>query len=318
MQVRAEEPENCRAAGASGQEVLMDIQELRYFLAAYDGRSYARAASLLFLSRQALRQKLLHLEEELGSPLFTSEGKVLVPTKAGEMLNRECRPIVFQFDQMEQKMLASSPKMSGELKIAFGIGAVTFVNPDLLLTFEENYPRVKLSVMENSDTVVMTDVLSGKTALGIVGAARDLLGDADAVQIQHSGLYLRVHQDNPLSVRQELYPEDLDGQKFISFGEQNHAHQILYRECVMRGVMPHFVFCTQDTRSAKQIARNYKGITWSCPPSRVVYEDPDFRLARLRVSDPSWGTYIISRPGVQHTLAERLFIQHMLRGASDV
>ena len=34
----------------------MDILDLRYFIAAYDTGSYARAADKLFVSRQALRQ----------------------------------------------------------------------------------------------------------------------------------------------------------------------------------------------------------------------------------------------------------------------
>ena len=48
----------------------MDIRQLHYFLVLCDEMNYSRAAQRLFLSRQALRQRISALEAELCWPLF--------------------------------------------------------------------------------------------------------------------------------------------------------------------------------------------------------------------------------------------------------
>ena len=79
----------------------MDILDLRYFIAAYDTGSYARAADKLFVSRQALRQKLQRLEEEIGSPLFVYGTKKLAPTELGHNLYQDACSLVAQFESLE-------------------------------------------------------------------------------------------------------------------------------------------------------------------------------------------------------------------------
>lgn len=297
----------------------MDIQELRYFIAAYEYGSYAKAAAEIFLSRQAMRQKLKCLEDELGGPLFISRKARLEPTELGRRLYKEARPIVSQFDAMELNMLSHSRHQKTSLTIAMGFGAATFLSLDPLLGFRREYPQIELTLSENSDSVVVSDVLSGHADLGIVGAFSDLLKELDAIKIQQSNLYLHIYKDNPLSRRQEILIPDLQGQPFISFGPQNHSHQFLLRECQACGFTPNFQFCVQDSQATHSIARAHNGITWTYPPKRLEYNAwPDFRVASLRFSDKSWGTYIIRRPGCSPSLSVRLLTQFLSAHATDV
>ena len=297
----------------------MDIQELRYFIAAYEYGSYAKAAAEIFLSRQALRQKLKCLEDELGGPLFISRKACLEPTELGRRLYEEARPTVSRFDAMELNMLSYSRRQKTTLIVAMGIGAATFLSLDLLLGFKKEYPQIELTLSENSDSVVVSDVLSGQADLGIVGAFSSLVKELDAIKIQRSNLYLHIYKDNPLSQRQELQIPDLQGQPFISFGPQNHSHQFLLRECQACGFTPNFLFCVQDSQATHSIAREYHGITWTYPPKRLLYNAwPDFRAVPLRFNDKSWGTYIIRRPGCSPSLSVRLLTQFLSAYATDV
>lgn len=64
----------------------METFKLRYFVSAYQERSYTRAAQKHFVARQSLRHAIASIEEQLGVPLFEVQGKVLVPTLAAERL----------------------------------------------------------------------------------------------------------------------------------------------------------------------------------------------------------------------------------------
>lgn len=296
----------------------MDIQELRYFLATYEYRSYAKAAAEIFLSRQALRQKLQRLEDELGGPLFITCQKRLEPTPLGEKLYQESHRFVSQFDAMELNMLSHSQQQKNQISLAMGFGAATFLSLDLLLDFQKEYPQIELDLSENSDAVVVSDVLSGKVDFGIVGAYDALLTELNAIHIQSTQLYLQIHRDNPLSQRSEIQISDLKGQPFISFGSQNHAHCFLLQECRMQGFEPRFLFCIQDTQAALPLARKHKAIIWSGPPERQDISIPDFCILPLRCRNRTWGTYIISQPGREHSLSARLLIQHLCAHASDI
>ncbi|MCI8564724.1 MAG: LysR family transcriptional regulator [Lachnospiraceae bacterium] len=296
----------------------MDIQELRYFIATYQYGSYARAAAEIFLSRQALRQKLQKLEEELGGPLFVTRQKRLEPTDLGERLYREARPFVSQFDAMELNILSHSQQQKNKVSIAMGLGAATFLSLDPLLSFQKEYPQIELVLSENSDAVVVFDVLSGKADFGIVGAYDALLTELNAIRIQNTRLYVQIHRENPLSGRSQLEIADLKGQPFISFGAQNHAHRFLLQECRTQGFEPDFLFCIQDNRATQSLARKHRAITWSCPPQRLETPLRNFCILPLRCQNQSWGTYIISQPGKEHSLSVHLLIRHLCAEADDL
>lgn len=296
----------------------MDIQELRYFISTYESGSYAAAADKLFISRQALRQKLQRLEEELNGPLFLINKKKLEPTDLGIRLYQEAYPIVTQFDSMELTMQSQNKQKQTLVTMAMGLGAATFLSHDILLNFQQEHPQIRLSISENSDTVVVADVLSGKVDLGIVGAYQDVLSELDALRIQTSRLYLHVPDTNPLSQKKELAITDLKGQPFISHGSQSHSHQFLLKECQASHFEPNFVFCIQDTQATHAIARKHGAITWSYPPDRLEYVRPGFHIVPLNYSDRSWGTYIITQPGKKHSLPVQMLIYHLCANAQDV
>ena len=72
----------------------MDITQLRYFLATADTLNYTKAAERLYMSRQALRQALASMEEELGFPLFLNERNKLSLTVQGEYLQLSATKVV--------------------------------------------------------------------------------------------------------------------------------------------------------------------------------------------------------------------------------
>ena len=64
----------------------MTIQQLRYFLALCQDLNYSHTAARLYLSRQALRQSISALEQELCGALFANDRNHLSLTEKGESL----------------------------------------------------------------------------------------------------------------------------------------------------------------------------------------------------------------------------------------
>lgn len=297
----------------------MDILDLRYFIAAYDTGSYARAADSLYVSRQALRQKLQRLEDELGSPLFISGTKKLEPTDLGRIMYPEACAVVAQFQSLELKLKAHTSQHQTQLTIALGQGVFSVIPSEILLDYQQLHPEILLHFSNASDMDIVADVRAGRLDFGIIGAYKDLLTDLHAIQIQSSPrMHLHVSVDNPLSQKEELEMSDLRGQPFISTGPQSHSAIFTIKECQALGFVPDFRLYNLDAHSTQAITCRCRGITWSFPPGRPEHEHPKLKTIPLKFSDPSWGTYIVSQPGQRLSIAAQNLIQYLQEHVKNV
>lgn len=297
----------------------MDILDLRYFIAAYETGSYARAADKLFVSRQALRQKLQRLEEEIGSPLFAAGTKKLEPTDLGRHLYPEACSLVAQFQSLELMVKNHTDRHQTQLTIALGQGVFSVIPSEILLDFQQMHPEILLHFSNATDLDIVADLRAGRLDFGIIGAYQDLLHDLHAIQIQSSPrMHVHVSVDNPLSQREELEMADLMGQPFISTGPQGHSVLFTIKECQALGFVPDFRIYNLDSHSTQAITCRCQGITWSFPPGRPEHEHPKLKTIPLKFSDPSWGTYIVHQPGQRLTAAAQELIRYLQEHVKNV
>src|SRR3712207_272305 len=64
----------------------MTLQQLEYFLAAVEHRSFSAAAEALHMAQPSLSDQIRRLEAELGVPLFARAGRGIALTEAGRIL----------------------------------------------------------------------------------------------------------------------------------------------------------------------------------------------------------------------------------------
>ena len=89
----------------------MTLQQLRYFLAVADVRSFTRAAELVGVAQPTLSRQLKVLEDELGAPLFdrgARNGPTL--TAAGRAVLPFARRILADADGARMAVAVSSAR----------------------------------------------------------------------------------------------------------------------------------------------------------------------------------------------------------------
>ena len=73
---------------------MLDIDQLRSLIAISDTGSFTRAADVVFKTQSAVSMQMKRLEEQLGRPIFTKEGRGAKLTEDGERLLDYARKIV--------------------------------------------------------------------------------------------------------------------------------------------------------------------------------------------------------------------------------
>ena len=97
----------------------MNRNQLRYFVAAAESRSFTKAADQFFISQTAVTQQIRLLEEMLGCPLFDRSTRPVSLTPAGKAFLTEAKAILERMDQAIDRAHGASTGLSGSLRIGY-------------------------------------------------------------------------------------------------------------------------------------------------------------------------------------------------------
>lgn len=146
----------------------METRLLRYAVEVYRKKSFTKAAMDLHIAQPSLSQQIAKLEQELGVHLFLrSRGKVTV-TPEGERFVKKAIVILQMHEDLEREMKEKSQGMGKDLVI--GTTAITGgrVLPPLIQRFEENFPEVRLRLVEGSTKKLVNLTMNGHVDLSLL------------------------------------------------------------------------------------------------------------------------------------------------------
>lgn len=195
----------------------MTIQQLRVFLKVCGEMNYTRAAAELYMSRQAVRQNISELENELGGVLFENWKNHLTLTPKAVLLREKAVPLLAAFDSLQQSMKADI-QASSPLRLGISVSLIPDYLPTLsrhLLHFAESYPGIPVTQLSLANDEAVPALLAGALDVCLVmdlDAPRPTL--ERTVLTRHPAAVL-MKNTNPLFSRERLAPEDLDGCTFL-------------------------------------------------------------------------------------------------------
>ena len=123
----------------------MGLRTLKYFLAVVKYGSMSRAADVLFLSQPALSKQMQSLETEVGTKLFFRKKHRIELTLAGELLAKRAQEIIALEELTRNELAAEDYSVSGKLTIAMIDRIYSLKMSDLIESFSDSYPGVKIS-----------------------------------------------------------------------------------------------------------------------------------------------------------------------------
>ena len=87
----------------------MNRNQLKYFVAAAESRSFTKAAEQFYISQTAITQQIRLLEETLGCPLFDRSTRPVSLTSAGTIFLREAKGILERMSRAQERVHEYSP-----------------------------------------------------------------------------------------------------------------------------------------------------------------------------------------------------------------
>jgi DNA-binding transcriptional LysR family regulator len=151
----------------------MTLQQLRYFLAAADHRSFSAAADALLMAQPSLSDQIRRLEAELGVALFTRAGRRLELTEAGRMLRPHAERTIADAEEAIESVKAVRTLTGGTASFGTFGSAHHYLLGGLIQDFRRRHPDVRVRVVGQNSAEVADAVRDGVLEAGLIALPVD-------------------------------------------------------------------------------------------------------------------------------------------------
>jgi DNA-binding transcriptional LysR family regulator len=138
----------------------MDLSELRIFSAVVREGGVTRAAERLHRVQSNVTTRIRQLEDDLGTPLFTREGKRLHLTPSGQVLLGYADRLLALAD--EARAAVHDPRPRGVLRLGAMESTAAVRLPEPLNEFHKRYPDVVLELRIGNPETLAKAILAGE------------------------------------------------------------------------------------------------------------------------------------------------------------
>jgi DNA-binding transcriptional LysR family regulator len=195
----------------------IEIRHLRYFIAVADRSSFTRAAEYLGIAQPPLSQQIQALESELGVMLFDRKTRPLQLTQAGLAFLADARSILATLQQAVHNTKRIHVGELGYLVVGFTSSMANGVLPDILRTFQQDYPDVNLILREEHSSVQIDRLRAGQADLVFIYQDYQTIQaeDLQVLPLLPEPLVVVLPEHHRLAARSTLSLTDLAGEAFI-------------------------------------------------------------------------------------------------------
>jgi DNA-binding transcriptional LysR family regulator len=143
----------------------MEVQQLRYFLAAAESKSFTRGAERAFVSQPALSSSISKLETEVGVKLFIRNKRNVVLTPAGRKLLQRAKLIVGECARAKDELKQHDVQRRLHLGVINTL-SITYVTR-LIKQYRLENPDLKLHIYDACTTEIQKLEREGRIDLAL-------------------------------------------------------------------------------------------------------------------------------------------------------
>ena len=179
---------------------LLDVDQLKTFVAIADTGSFTKAADVVHKTQSAVSMQMKRLEERIGKPIFSRDGRQSKLTEEGERLLDYARRIVKL--SAEAVAALADADLAGHVRLGVSDDYADRFLPEILARFSRSNPRAEVSVLCEPSLSLKDRISAGNLDLAIVTHYQDLFSDAQIIRQEQlywvTSQRSTVHEETPL------------------------------------------------------------------------------------------------------------------------
>ena len=186
----------------------VDLQHLRYAVAAADHGSFRRAAEVLLLRQSTLSRCISQLEYSLGLIVFERFSGGVRATTAGRHFLRTARSILEQMDSLVDSTHHAGCGEAGRLTVGFYTSISAGNLLATLMDYKKRFSQIDVCLKESSRVRLVTALRNGALDIAIVTGGLPLQG-TQSMSLWSERILLALLEEHPLARQEVIYWTDL-------------------------------------------------------------------------------------------------------------
>jgi len=219
----------------------MEMNQLRYVVAAARTGNFSRAAEQCRVSQPSLSQQIQKLEEELGERLFDRLKRQTKLTAHGEAFVRRAVRILEEAEMALREASDARSLLSGALTIGVLPTIAPYLLPKAIGAFARKYPGVEIVVEEDTTAQLLRHLTTYEIDFAL---ASDPIEDSrfEIKELFTEELLLALPPGHPLTRKRTIPAAALEGEKLIIMREGHCLGDQVLGFCEHRDTRPAISF----------------------------------------------------------------------------
>lgn len=211
----------------------MNLQQLEYIVAVDNFRHFVQAADQCCVTQPTLSMMIKKLEDELNVKLFDRNKQPVVPTEIGAQIIAQARIVLREASRIEELARKFNGAMIGDLKMGIIPTVSPYVLPVLVPTFTKKYPDINFQVHEMVTERILMDLRNGTIDVAVVATPFNESAFHE-VSLYDETFYVYLSEDNVLSNKEYIAPEDIRGDELWLLEEGHCLSDQIRKYCELR------------------------------------------------------------------------------------
>jgi DNA-binding transcriptional LysR family regulator len=219
---------------------VMELRQLRYFVAVAEELNFRRAAERLRVAQPAVSAQIKSLEGKLGVRLFERTTRSVLLTPAGRVFLAEARSVLGAASQAEQSAHKAHHGIVGTLRLGVIAPATSPRLAKVLRHFHQSFPGVQLALFELTSAEQLRRLRAGELDFGLLRPPVSY-PELDWRFAEQSHQVLAAPAGHRLATKRRLAWKDFDGEGLVMIqpGQQHGFYDAFLSACANAGAKVH-------------------------------------------------------------------------------
>ncbi|MGL6259553.1 LysR family transcriptional regulator [Vibrio sp. WXL210] len=222
--------------------------------------SLTAAAKRLYLTQSALTHSIKKLEQQIGTPLWTKEGRVLKLTSAGVYLQREAMKLLPQLERVDQVLMQYASGEKGTLRIGMECYPCYHWLQQVIRPFLAQWPEVDIDINQRFKFGGIAALFNNEI---------DILITPDPIHrtgLTHFPVFLYeqvlvVSSEHTLAQKDHIQPHDLEMENLYTYPIEKARLDVYQQFLTPAGCQPRRHKTLEDTDMILQMVAAGRGVT---------------------------------------------------------
>ena len=261
----------------------MKLHQLRYiYEVANRNLNVSEAADALFTSQPGVSKQIRLLEQEIGIPIFTREGKRLTRiTPAGEQILDKARRVLREIESIKLIGEEFTQEQSGTLTIATTHTQARYALPNVIKEFVRQYPGVKLFLKQGYPEEIVRMVVDGEAEMVIATEAVSENKELVALPCYQWNRCALTLADHPLLEKEHVTLADVAEYPILTYDFAFAGRTLVSETFAAANLQPNIVFTALDSDVIKTYVELGLGVGLVATMAFDAQKDQGLRMVDL-------------------------------------